>query len=888
MLSSIDYLITNGSKIIKDTNFALESRQSATEASALVFTATVDSGTNCGMVRVDVDPTLDFRVTFWFRDAASAVLVARQVPPTVLSDTNAALVRDGKLMVNSRTIHSSSVALLDQLVERTRSLLVELSVLRVCCGALNSDDCSSQLKVPFDEHIDGVNRLLCDKLAATRFSGWLPIDIAAKSFVAIHNTDCLCLLRPASGSGRRSVRCEHCSNNMAQLFRNHSRDFVLQQAAAAADPPKLCVADAIDTDVLETVAALADPTEKLYISMLVDACRRQYGKEPNSTTPYPPEIVDLAGALYNRLGTSKYEEARRLLPNPLPTGRVARRWRSMRLGARPALSFVVEIGALKETFLAAADRLPLPPGAARTLVLRYCVLSFDGMKMRARLVAQRGRDDGAFAGTAPPCVAGQLVHSVDDASTNGQQVATSILTFSLRSVFSGVCGVVGVVPTASSEPTAAEIEPHLRRMTTLLDAAGFGVLCAVRDSATAHQRIDLYSNPLGDDALDLAFAYAEFQHDQAELARGHCEAAPDGEFGAVSTSIVNGYRAGCVLRARGGGRGDRAPLLAKDPKERAKSVHGGTAVLKHMSDLTAVMRISLPDATHAMKRVASDIRGEESDRRDVGVSIEWDGARYQFDVSTYSNLLHILNHSDDPEVLGPPLVHSRILSDAILRSRSRVEAMDPRKQRKYLGSGGTLLTLLNDLLSRQPELAEQFAGLQIFLREFAPGLEALTCGQSITAAALSQGGDVRAKLSRSRAFVECATFKAPLRADLLAIFDFWLTTVPQIFESAKTMLLAHAADDEADDRAADFVLQTVPWRWTQDWCEKVHGIFRSSAGSTDTPTITAIADTTMSINTVSSSVRAGVVRGKRQALSRKTKALKRKFKEAATQIVNSF
>lgn len=64
MLSSIDYLITNGSKIIKDTNFALESRQSATEASALEFTATVDSGTNCGMVCVDVDPTLDFRVTF--------------------------------------------------------------------------------------------------------------------------------------------------------------------------------------------------------------------------------------------------------------------------------------------------------------------------------------------------------------------------------------------------------------------------------------------------------------------------------------------------------------------------------------------------------------------------------------------------------------------------------------------------------------------------------------------------------------------------------------------------------------------------------------------------------------------------------------------------------
>lgn len=182
-----------------------------------------------------------------------------------------------------------------------------------------------------------------------------------------------------------------------------------------------------------------------------------------------------------------------------------------------------------------------------------------------------------------------------------------------------------------------------------------------------------------------------------------------------------------------------------------------------MSDLAAVMRISLPDATHAMKRVASDIRGEESDRRDVGVSFEWDDARYQFDVSTYSKLLHILNRSDDPEVLGPPLVHSRILSDAILRSRSRVEAMDPRKQRKYLGSGGTLLALLNDLLEPATRARRAVCWSTDLLREFAPGLEALTCGQSITAAALSQGGDVRAKLSRSRAFVECATFKAPLR-----------------------------------------------------------------------------------------------------------------------------
>jgi hypothetical protein len=289
----------------------------------------------------------------------------------------------------------------------------------------------------------------------------------------------------------------------------------------------------------------------------------------------------------------------------------------------------------------------------------------------------------------------------------------------------------------------------------------------------------------------------------------------------------------------------------------------------------------LPDATHALKRVGSDLRALESDRRVDGVDFVWQGVAHNVNAALYVDLLRILNRDDHDGAIGPLLVHARILSEAALRRCNRVQSMDPRVQRKYLGSDGVLLGMLNRLLAKRPDLRARYAGMKIFLEEFAPGLEVLTSGTTISAALLAPNGVVGAKLARSRAFLNGARFKGPLQADLVSLFDFWITKVPKVFEEATAKLRQRVGDDAPQQ----FELRTVPWRWTQDWCERVHGIFRSSAGSTDTPTIKGIAGTVLRVNTTSSSSRSGEVRKRRHVEARALNEIKRKFKKSTQDIV---
>jgi hypothetical protein len=564
---------------------------------------------------------------------------------------------------------------------------------------------------------------------------------------------------------------------------------------------------------------------------------------------------------------------REIVPAPLPTGRLVRGWRAVWEGARlPLGTVVLEINSLVEQLQAAAHTLPLPYEAALWLLRKYCVLSFDGMKMRRQLVALRGRDSGTFAGVASPNTADHLVRVEGDGQ--GQQAAHSCLTFTVRCIFGGLRGVAAVVPLATNEPTADELAPVISRVSMLLKQAGIGIVCTVADGARAHERMNLVQDPLGPDMVDFALALAEFRVDQAALAAGAISDAPTSAFGIVATSLINGqHRAGTAWRVRGGGRGERAPASAKEPTQRAAGIAGGEEMMAALQAQTHGKHKRLADATHVVKRVATNLRA------DGGLTFESDGETYRIGTSDYVALLQWLNHSAVADAFGPLLIHERVLSEQMLQTRSRVHAMDPRVQRKYLGSDGTLLKLLD----RLPDATRQrFAGLEIFLGEFAPGLEVLSSGTIITAAMLASDGEVGRKLRRSRAFLHSARFHAALQADLVACFDFWIETVPSVFATALEGLREMCPTDA---QAQSFELRTVPWRWTQDWCEQVHGIFRSSAGSTDTPTIKSIADAVLRINKMGSSERSKEVWAKRHERKKARKTLRRQFKTAVSEIL---
>jgi hypothetical protein len=244
-------------------------------------------------------------------------------------------------------------------------------------------------------------------------------------------------------------------------------------------------------------------------------------------------------------------------------------------------------------------------------------------------------------------------------------------------------------------------------------------------------------------------------------------------------------------------------------------------------------------------------------------------------IQSYAKLLDQLNRRE-PDSVGPVLVHPAILSKSVTNSKSKVDAMNVRMQRKLLGSNGFLLRALCDLCDG--ELGE-FVGLHHFLRDFAPGLELLTSSTVVTSASLAPQGRVRRVLQASRVFIDHATFKEPLRSDLVTLFDFWLTAVPKIFDDATKVLANHGVVQQ-------FELRVVPFRFTQDYCEKVHGMFRSGSGSTNAPTVSSIADTVAQINQGNNeqTARARVKRYKRR---RRASSLNSDFRTAVDAEVNS-
>lgn len=539
--------------MIKNSNFVQVSHYSSTTLESLIYEADLPVARPKVHVRVCIENALDFSVTATFRSPGGNVSVLGDLlsPPfKALWKTSAMtdLFDTKRLAIGAYVTDDTG----DALVANTNKLLVWLSAVSVCRSVYPKQP---QLlnALPLGHNTVEAIQLVAATGQQSDAYFVTEASVARTTEWDVHAPGCVLLV---------IGRCRTCKgNSKPHLLRRFERIASSVPQAAPPDEPRL-LGDAVDREQLAAVARNSnDPNEQLLAHLVLDASCVVPGV--TSRRPFDSTVHNLASNIYRMTGVNSYDALREILPFRLPSSSSVRSTNAARNGVRTALSLVLEIVALKKQFEAAADAMTvLPRACARELVLGFVVVAFDCMCMRNCLVAQRGaHNNGVFAGVAVPNVATQLIHSDDDMLSSCQRVATAVITFTVRSVFSGVCGVAAVVPVAESEPPATVIAPCLARVLSLLQASGFGVVCTTRDSATAHLRMDMYRSGTAVDMQDLQLAFSSFVADRAKRrAAGEPLDVADGDaaLGDAATSIAiagTGIRAGCAYRMRGGGRG---------------------------------------------------------------------------------------------------------------------------------------------------------------------------------------------------------------------------------------------------------------------------------------------------------------------------------------------
>lgn len=192
-VSTVDHLISNGLVVIEDTCFEQRAQQGARRPSQLAYCGAIGERRNLH-IAVHVQPTLEFTIRISYTNASTGEPVDVPLPPPSLVQVPpvvANMLDCGKLMLCGRSVSVRSAgktdAILAELIERARTLLLWLSLLRTCDGVLHNVACRDPAdSASVRAEIDGVNARLRSKSKDVQFTA----RIGEHAGVSVHASTC--------------------------------------------------------------------------------------------------------------------------------------------------------------------------------------------------------------------------------------------------------------------------------------------------------------------------------------------------------------------------------------------------------------------------------------------------------------------------------------------------------------------------------------------------------------------------------------------------------------------------------------------------------------------------------------------------------------------------
>ena len=346
------------------------------------------------------------------------------------------------------------------------------------------------------------------------------------------------------------------------------------RAAAAVDDPLVQPAQREELERLarETVADARSTTIGL---VLLDTLQRLATRGVRSTRAYATELLELGRTMLAGASGTHYERARQHLPFFLPS--LSTLYRHERLNYANAsaeeLQFFLHslMRSLSDSARVYAEQqrargCDFPDDAAVDLVKSFVILSHDEMTASRTPVAAQvgGRARGYLAsiGAIRPVEQLLVTKRAFDDGVLRDRVATSFITFTLRTLFTGWRAVVASFP-FSGPATSADIMLKRARVLAILGACGFDVFTVVSDAGTPVQAMVRSDDVDGLEIHDLINAKCEFDAEASAIASG---LAPLVYQNADDKGVV---LVGRRYRHVGGGRtAGKQPRYAVDPASR--------------------------------------------------------------------------------------------------------------------------------------------------------------------------------------------------------------------------------------------------------------------------------------------------------------------------------